>query len=351
MDQTTSQVKLSIVVPCYNTASYLKRCIDSLLVQTLTDIEIIPVNDGSKDNTLEILESYEQQYPELIHVVDKPNGGLWAARWSGTDVAKGEYVTYLDSDDYVDPTFAEDFYTTAKAEDADVIICGFKRTDEKTGAVLSTELAEKLPAFKVADDAGRLIAINPAAWNKCFSRDLLLRIKRLAEPPLILEDIMLAQLAYLNAERAIAFTGTATYNYMFHEGSMINTVTVPQVESFKTSLLEVKGQFNSKGAALALQQALDATAFLHLGIAMTYRLSCSPDVDLKHELTKNVTYLDEHFSTWRHNPYINIGYALSHAKSYKLLYAGFVAYKTGLLLTGLKFYNWYLKTFHTELKW
>lgn len=338
-------------MPCYNTLEYLPRCIDSLLAQTLNGIEIILVNDESPDESLALLRSYETKHPGLVRVVDKKNGGLWAARWSGTDVARGKYIAYLDSDDYVEPSFAEDFYSSLEAEQADVAICGFKRIDEPTGKVLSTEMSEKLPSFSASGDPGRTISINPAAWNKCYRRELLMRIERIANPPLILEDVALSQLVYLNAEGPIAFTGTAPYNYMLHEGSMINTVTVPQIESVKVALREIKAQFDERPADQELQQALAATVFLHLGISMTYRLSCSPEVNLSKELDSNTAYLDEVFPLWRHNPYISLPYALAHSKSYKLLWLGAVAHKTHLLKPLLGAYSWYLKTFNTELKW
>ena len=103
-----SPIKLSIVVPCYKTENLLPRCLDSLLAQDLDGIEIIAVNDGSPDGTLALLRFYEKAHPDLVRVVDKKNGGLWNARWSGTEVALGDYVAYLDSDDYVAPTFASE---------------------------------------------------------------------------------------------------------------------------------------------------------------------------------------------------------------------------------------------------
>lgn len=351
MPQAAEEIKISIVVPCYNTLEYLPRCIDSLLAQTLDGIEIILVNDESPDDSLALLREYEAKYPGLVRVVDKKNGGLWSARWSGTDVARGEYMAYLDSDDYVEPTFAEDFYTTLTTEHADVAICGLKRIDEPTGKVLSVEMNEKLPSFTTTEDAGRTIGINSAAWNKCYRRDLLMQIERIADPPLILEDVALTQLVYLNIKGRIAFTGTAPYNYMLHEGSMINTVTVPQIDSVKTALTEIKEQFDAKPASQELQQAIAATVFLHLGISMTYRLACTPGVDVGHELTRTTEFLDSTFPLWRHNPYIKLSYAMAHTRAYKMLWVGYVAYRGGLIRPCLALYNWYLKTFSRELKW
>lgn len=95
---------LSVIIPCYNVESSVRKTLDSLLTQNFTDYEIIAVNDGSKDSTLSILKEYETNYP-LVKVIDKPNGGVSSARNKGLDVAKGDYIFFLDSDDYVYPNF------------------------------------------------------------------------------------------------------------------------------------------------------------------------------------------------------------------------------------------------------
>lgn len=348
---TKSPVKLSIVVPCYKTEELLPRCFDSLLSQTLDDIEIIGVNDGSPDGSLELLRSYERKHPELVRVVNKPNGGLWSARWAGTDVAYGEYVAYLDSDDYVAPTFASDLYETAVREKADLVVCGFNRIDEVTGNCISTEMSDLKACFKPHDDPGRLVEINPAAWNKCYRRDLLLRMHRLDNPPLILEDVTLTQLAYISCDGKLAFTGTAPYYYMVRKGSMINTVTPEQVESVKRALLEVKGHFQADNASLELQQELDAIAFLHLGVSMSFRLSSVKGLDLGNAITQTTCYLDSNFSSWRNNPYIGLGYASKHKGAYTKLYLSNIVYKAHLMRPFLAAYRFYIAHAGKDIKW
>ncbi len=347
----TDQIKLSIVVPFYKTEAYLDRCMESLLAQTLDGIEVVCVNDGSPDGCLSRLREYEAAHPGVVRVVDKPNGGLWAARWSGTDVARGKYVAYLDSDDHVAPGFAEDFWRVAELEGADIVVCGFNRVEEGTGKVLSTEMSDAKPSFLAHEDPGRLIEINPAAWNKCFRRDLLLRMHRLAEPPAILEDVTLSQLAYLASDKPVAFTGKAPYQYMIREGSMINTVTVPQVESVRRALLEVAGDFDADGAEPALRESLDATVFLHLGVSMSFRLSCSKDVDLKAQMAETTRYLDESFPSWRRSPYIGAGYAARHGGAYTKLTLAAWFYKAHLMRPFLAAYRAYITRSGKELKW
>lgn len=352
MQAEQAPIKVSIVVPCYNTERYLPRCLDSLLAQTLSPIEVICVNDGSPDESLSLLRRYKQAHPGIIRVVDRDNGGLWNARWSGTDVARGTYVAYVDSDDWVDPTFAEDFWETGEREGADIVVCGFRRTVEETGAVLSSEMAGTRPSFLAHEEPGRLIEVNPAAWNKAWRHDLLLRMHRLEHVPPILEDVSLSQLGFLASKnRPIAFTGGATYNYMVHEGSMINTVTPTQVEAVKRMLLEVRADFEADGASAELLQALDATAFLHLGVSMSFRLSSSPDIDLSESITATTRYLDEHFPTWRHSPFITPAYAREHGSAYQKLLLAQWFYKAHLMRPFLACYRFAIERLGIDIKW
>ena len=93
--------KVSIIVPFYNVEKYIEKCLQTLVNQTLEDIEIILVNDGSQDGTVEIAKKYQEQYPQKIKYLEKENGGLSDARNYDIPYAKGEYVAFLDSDDYV----------------------------------------------------------------------------------------------------------------------------------------------------------------------------------------------------------------------------------------------------------
>lgn len=115
--------KVSVIVPVYNTEAYLERCLHSLTSQTLTDIEIIVVDDGSKEACAALCDEFARQ-DSRIHVIHKRNGGLGFARNSGLQAASGEYVGFVDSDDYVDPTTYETLYAAATAHRADVVLAG-----------------------------------------------------------------------------------------------------------------------------------------------------------------------------------------------------------------------------------
>ena len=117
--------KVSIIVPFYNVENYIEKCLETLVNQTLKDIEIILVNDGSKDRSIDIVNKFLKQYPEKIVYLEKENGGLSDARNFGIPHAKGEYIEFLDSDDYVEKDMYENMYELAKKEDSDMVECDF----------------------------------------------------------------------------------------------------------------------------------------------------------------------------------------------------------------------------------
>ncbi|MDD4509937.1 MAG: glycosyltransferase, partial [Oscillospiraceae bacterium] len=115
--------KISVIVPVYNVERYLRTCMDSLVNQTLEDIEIIVVNDGSPDNSLSILEEYEKKYAEKVSVYSIENHGVSYARNYGADRAEGEYLLFVDSDDFVEPQMCEMLYEKAVNDGNDLVLC------------------------------------------------------------------------------------------------------------------------------------------------------------------------------------------------------------------------------------
>lgn len=119
-----SNIKVSVIVPIYNVEKYLHQCVDSLLNQTLKDIEIILVDDGSPDSCPQICEDYKRK-DSRVKVIHKENGGLSSARNAGLEIATGEYIAFLDSDDYVAPEMMEKRYNISKEKDLDACYCDY----------------------------------------------------------------------------------------------------------------------------------------------------------------------------------------------------------------------------------
>lgn len=127
---------VSVVVPVYNAADYLPECLDSILAQTIEDVEVICVDDGSTDNSLDILRSYEQSDPRVA-VLKQNNAGPGVARNTGIEAARGEYLYFLDADDFCHPTFLEKALQASKTNDADVVVCRFNLYNQQVQVEIS----------------------------------------------------------------------------------------------------------------------------------------------------------------------------------------------------------------------
>lgn len=115
---------VSVIVPVYNAEKYLRRCVDSILVQTFTDFELLLIDDGSADGSSAICDEYAEN-DNRVHVFHKPNGGVSSARNLGLNHARGEWVTFVDADDWIDITFLWKMLEKAKSDKADVVMCDF----------------------------------------------------------------------------------------------------------------------------------------------------------------------------------------------------------------------------------
>lgn len=356
MEPTAYAKRMSIVVPCYKTERYLPACLDSLMAQTLGDIEVICVNDGSPDGCLDIMRSYESRYADRIVVVDKENGGLMNARWSGIDAARGAYVGFVDSDDHVERTFAEKLYYAINSANASMATCGFRRVDLDTGRELSREMCVARAPFLIEDDPGRIIEVNPAVWNKVYRMETIRAMHRPAQAPAILEDLVTDLLYYLAAEssgqrRPYVFVPRPLVNYMVRPDSMINTIDADQIESIRRTLVEVRALYVEEGASRHLLEALDTLAFVHLGISMSFRLSYDGDVDLASTMDETTGFLDESFPLWRTSPYVEAGYAMRHGTSYRRIHVACLAWKAHLMPALLSGYRLAIERTGRDIKW
>ena len=207
--------KLSIIVPVYNTSKYLEKCLDSLTNQSLKDIEIIVINDGSTDNSKDIINKYLGK----IVFIDKKNEGIGKTRNLGIKKAKGKYVMFIDSDDYITPFCAERMYERAVQDNLDIVISNYY-TDNNG---LITEV--NFPPFSSAsilEDASILNKVNLGPCNKIYKRDLLIKNSIYFEEELKYEDLPFVVKALLNAKRIGKINECLSY-YVIHNNSETTT--------------------------------------------------------------------------------------------------------------------------------
>lgn len=216
MDQN---VLISVIVPVYNVEEYLPRCVDSILAQTYQNLEIILVDDGTKDASDKICDDYAAKDPR-IKVIHKENGGLSSARNAGIDIAKGEYLGFVDSDDWIEPEMYEHMLRLAKKYDVKLVCAGrydfSSRRNEKTVG-LCPKKEEVITGMELLGRTFTWDGCDSAAWDKLYHRSLFREIRY----PLgqISEDVaMFYKLAEL-VDRA-AMCNQPFYNYYHRPGSI-----------------------------------------------------------------------------------------------------------------------------------
>ncbi len=173
--------KVSVIVPVYNVEKYVAGCLESLIKQSLQELEIIVVNDGSTDNSKNIIASYQRKYPDKIVYLEKENGGLSDARNYGVPYAKGEYIAFLDSDDYVEPNMYEEMYHAALNGAKKVVECDFVWEYERKNV---TDTVEDYTDIKDYLVRGRVVA-----WNKIYNRKWLNEMNVTFPKGLLYEDV------------------------------------------------------------------------------------------------------------------------------------------------------------------
>lgn len=350
MPAAPPSVKISIVVPCYKAEHCLPRCLDSLLRQTLSDIEVVAINDGSPDNCIAILRDYQQRYGEQLVVIDKQNEGAWAARRDGIAVAQGAYIGFADADDYVEPNFCEVLYQTAIQSNADITVCGFWREDEETRHVLSEELAGSRRGFDAQLEPARLLELNTAPWNKLFRAPLLKNLSDLRQPPPIFEDVMMHLLAFPRTKH-VAFTGNALVHYLVHENSLMTSINAQQIAATYEALTTVKEIDESHGASQIMMSLVAAEAFLHMGISLMFRVSYDKAANLGTVLRENRAYLDEHFPTWKSNDIISLKHALKYKGANLKVWLARIVYRAHLMGAALSAYRFIIGRTGKDIKW
>ena len=343
-----NNIKLSIVVAVYNLEQYLPRCLDALVNQTLEDIEILCVDDGSTDSAPQIIEKYAKMYPDKIKTFHKENGGEFTTRNYGLQRASGEYITFVDTDDYVEPNWAEKLYTAAKENNADLAVCGFERIDLKTNKVVATNMTNfgnTVKEINPKDDF--MLFINPAPWNKVYKREKVKDLKFL--PFRGFNDTMFLASCYTRMKK-ITFVSDVLYHYYLRYDSQIHTVNKQDVDNLKKYLLEVKKLYIKSNKYEEMKYILDTFAFLHLGTSVMYRVSYDKTVDMKQMLKCTIKYLDDNFGNWRKSPFLKLGYSLKKGFKHIALWGVSLFYKFGIPMVYIKVYRFLVDKLKIDIK-
>lgn len=269
----------------------------------------------------------------------------------GIAIAKGEYIGFVDSDDYVALDFIEKLYKAAKKNEADIAICGFDRINLETKQKYSTEMIQyEGKDIDMSVNPENTISINGALWNKLYKAQILKNIKNIQNPPKVLEDMMFTMLALLKTKK-ITFIGESLYYYMVRPDSAMSSITKEQIELTQNAMIEVKKTYEKSENGKKLIELIDCMAFLHFGISLMFRISYDKNCNFKEELKSNKEFLDKNFSTWRKSKYLNLSYSITHGFSNIKVCIMKKIYILNLFTLFLKFYRFMIEKLKIDIKW
>ena len=238
--------KISVVIPIYNVEKYLSKCLDSVLAQTLTDWEAICVNDGSPDGCGKILEQYAAK-DKRFKIITQENQGLSMARNNGLKQAEGDYIFFLDSDDYVHPQLLEICYALAQKEAADMVSFKFQQVTQDEAIVPPKYQPDQLkyiltkaPLYYQKRHHKHKISVN--SWSKFFKRELLKDLNFI--PGITMEDYPHTY-AILAKHPKTVILDTPLYYYVYNPKSISYTdLTVKKIQDFQCGLNAIIDLYN-----------------------------------------------------------------------------------------------------------
>lgn len=260
--------KISIIVPVYNTEKYLKKCLETLVNQTLKDIEIILIDDGSKDASAEIIKEYITKY-NFIKCITQENSGQAVARNKGIDIANGEFICFVDSDDYIDESMCEKLYNKAKENNSEIVICDFNSFYEdghlEYGKNMYTTDIDNINNIK------RYIVSNAGPWGKIIKAEILKENNIRFLENIIYEDLSIIPALAIYATN-ISYIEEPLYYYFQRVGSTMNIVGYnKKLDNIFKAIENMKEMFNKASKLDEYKEEVEYLYIKHLLHAATLR--------------------------------------------------------------------------------
>ena len=294
--------RVSVIVPIYNTEKYLRRCIDSLVNQTLQDIEIILVDDGSTDNSLSILMEYESRYPDKVKVYTKENGGQAMARNLGIQCSSGKYIGFVDSDDYVDTRMYETMYRVAEENQSDMVECNYRYLCEEGKKAKEYRTRGNIRQYKNRKDM--FINSQASPCNKLFRREVLMHEGVDFPEGFIYEDtaFYIKTIPYIDKE---VYIKEPFYYYFLRAGSTMNVNRSRRVGNIFPVLENVLEFYKKNDFYYTYKKELEYFCVKILLCSSLSRIGRIRDQSIAGELYEaTFSFIKEHFPGYRQNSYL-----------------------------------------------
>lgn len=291
-------VSVSVIVPVYNVEKYLDECLSSLVNQTLSELEIIVVNDGTKDNSQSIIDHYVKQYPNKVVSLIKENGGLGDARNYGIPYAKGEYIGFVDSDDVVHLEMVEKMFNKAKLEDSDLVLCDLEYFYETSSEKMVKEGLVQIENI----DVNKTVFLSPLfAWNKLYRRSLFIESGIKYPVGLWYEDIPVT-VPFFTLAKKISYVHETLIYYRQRSTSIMGSVDNPKVKDIFDIMHLCLNYFKDHNLLETYHDELEFLFLEHLMLNGGFRFLLSHKY--KDYLAFSIDTLDLNFPHWRNNKYL-----------------------------------------------
>lgn len=290
-----SKIKVSVVVPIYNVEKYLGKCVNSLVKQTIDSMEILLIDDGSTDKSGEIAKKFATEY-DNVHYFRKENGGLSDARNYGIPKCKGEYISFIDSDDYIELDMFERMYEEANEKTADIVSCDY---------IVEYPEHKKIVCGRIsAKTEERFFEMKAAAWNKIYRTDWLKDLKIIFPKGLVYEDtaFFCKLIPYI---KTVGYVSSPFVHYVQRSNSIANSQGAKNAQIFDIFDLIID-YYRCKGLYEKYHEGLEFACTRVLLGSSLIRMSGISDSVLKKEMVKRTfEYLKLNFPNWRRNQYIS----------------------------------------------
>lgn len=281
--------KISVIIPVYNAEPFLERCLISILNQDFDEeYEVIAVNDGSIDKSLEILENFSENHDKL-RVISQKNAGVSAARNKGISSARGEYIAFIDSDDFVEKNFLSALYNAAKRSNADIAMCGYKNVNAANTLRIGCVFKHRAGVFSSEKMLKSLlfdIFTRSYVWNKLYRRALFTENKVKFPTGVHFEDVIIMPQLFYYAKKVAVIRGNL-YNYVQRKGSITGTLSAKSINDYVAAFGKIREFLQKQGVFYAYK---GACRFLGVKIAFTVvpmLAGCSrrdPDLNLRQSI-------------------------------------------------------------------
>ena len=292
--------KVRIIIPVWGVEKYVSKCLDSLVNQTLEDIEIIVVNDGSPDNSQKIIDEYVKKHPDKVKSYIKENGGQGSARNYGIEVSTGEYIGFVDSDDFVELDMFEKLYNKAKQDKSDIVVCGSYNVSEDY-----SKKEKDVFVNNYDTDLENVLFGKMAVWNKIYKRNKLIDNKITFKEKVWYEDLAFTLKAIINSSK-FSFIDESLYDYLIRQGSTMNNSNVERNLEILQAFDDVL-DYIYKNKKEDYIKMIEFLAIDHIYISAIVRvLRAEADNKLKRDvINKLISYMEENFPNFKDNSYIN----------------------------------------------